>query len=120
MRKQISANGRTICVVLDPPTLKYLAPYALAMARRRGIASDFLTLTRTEAIGQYLSVEEPIRFMAGQGLLRVADPKEALCATGVCAVENSGRALYTDLDHVSIEGAELVRDVLDSCLSGAT
>jgi hypothetical protein len=42
MLRRIAADDRSICFVADVPTLDYVVPHALAMARRREISEDSL------------------------------------------------------------------------------
>ena len=51
--QETASNKRAVCAVLDVPTLKYSLPYALGLARKRGIAEDFLHLSRVEALEQH-------------------------------------------------------------------
>jgi peptidoglycan/LPS O-acetylase OafA/YrhL len=117
---QTAAPNRTACIVLDPPTLPYLAPYALAMARRRGLDSDQLRIRRVDAAAQYTEVERQIQVVAAQRNARIVDLKDALCASGICELTHGGRSLYNDTNHLSMAGAALAQGVLAQCLSGAT
>jgi hypothetical protein len=118
-RRELAAAGASVCVVLDPPTLKYAAPYALAVARRRGIDNGFLRVKRADVLRQYLPAEEQIRSLQRRGPLQIVDPKETLCREPVCEVERDGKALYTDKDHLSVEGATAVAGSLERCFDGS-
>jgi hypothetical protein len=108
---------RPVCVVMDVPVLKYNPPYAIAMAHRRGISSQTLTLGAAEAASQYEGFERQVREMGRLGLVRVADPKKVLCGTGSCAMEAGGQPLYRDMNHLSPAGARYVSSTLESCFT---
>jgi peptidoglycan/LPS O-acetylase OafA/YrhL len=117
----IAADHRAVCAVLDVPTFKYSVPYAVAMARRRGISEDFLKLTREEAEAQFSDPERDFLALRQDGRVRIADLKDPLCRGGFCAYEADGALLYADRDHLSVVGARFVARTLESCLqdSGA-
>ncbi len=110
---------RSVCVVLDVPTFKYDVPRSLLAAHLRGISSDFLRLSRQEALQQLAGPERDIGMLQQEHLLTVADPKDVLCRSGWCAYRLNGSALYSDLDHLSVEGALSVVSAIDGCFHGA-
>jgi peptidoglycan/LPS O-acetylase OafA/YrhL len=114
LRKTASIN-RSVCVVLDVPTFKYNLPNALAMARRRGIAEDFLKLSRAQALQQYQGPERDIRALEQRGMVRSVDPKDLLCPGDSCIYESDGNLLYQDTDHLSLAGAQLVSSAIEGC-----
>jgi len=108
--------NRFVCIVLDVPEYKYDLPKALGVARKRGIAEDFLKLTRTEAQEQFSGPERDIRALAQQHrMLRYVDPKDLLCRGDTCIFESNGELLYGDRDHLSWVGAQYVASALDGC-----
>jgi hypothetical protein len=109
------ATSRKVCVVLDVPTFRYDLPTALGVARKRGIAEDFLKVTRTQALAQNLGAEREIRALERGGLLRSVDPKDLLCSAGSCIFESGGSLLYWDRDHLSRAGAQFVSSAIDGC-----
>ena len=91
-------------------------PKALGVARKRGIAEDFLKMTRTEAQEQYSEPERDIRALAQQHkMLRYVDPKDLLCPGHFCIFESNGELLYGDADHLSWAGAQFIATSLDGC-----
>lgn len=104
-----------VCVVLDVPTMKYNVPYAIAMVHRRGISSTTLHLDAAEARGEFREFERHVRALQQLGMVRVSDPKDALCKSGSCALEDNGQPLYRDRDHLAPPGAQLVLSALESC-----
>jgi peptidoglycan/LPS O-acetylase OafA/YrhL len=113
--QKTSSINRTVCVVLDVPEFKYDLPVALGVARKRGIAEDFLHMTRTEAQEHYRGPERDIRALAQRGMLRFVDPKELLCRGESCIFEANGVLLYGDGDHLSSAGAQFVASAIDGC-----
>ncbi len=115
---RIHSAGRTICVVQDVPTFRYDVPYAMAMARRRGMDTGLLSVSRDEALAQYRDAEAQFREFQRLGLLRIADPKDLLCRSGSCAFQAQGKPLYEDRDHLSVAGADFVASSLERCFEG--
>jgi peptidoglycan/LPS O-acetylase OafA/YrhL len=110
------STNRSVCIVLDVPEYKYNLPKALGIARKRGIAEDFLKLTRAEAQEQFSGPERDIRALAQQHrMLRYVDPKDLLCPGDSCIFESNGELLYGDADHLSWVGAQYVASTLDGC-----
>jgi len=115
--RQIRTVNRSLCVIMDVPTLKHPVALARAMARRRRIADDFLTLSRTDALAQQPEIERYIRALQRSGLLMSADPKDALCGSDSCKFKMNDRSLYTDSDHLSVDGARWVTPTLERCFT---
>jgi hypothetical protein len=108
--------NRSVCIVMDVPEYKYDLPKALGVARKRGIAEDFLKLTRAEALEQFSGPERDIRALAQQHrMLRYVDPKDLLCRGDSCIFESAGQLLYGDPDHLSWVGARYVASALEGC-----
>ena len=113
----LRAAGSAACVVLDVPNLPYAVPYALAMARRRGLDTSFIYVKRSDVLARYKDVEASVRALAlSDNAVSVVDPKDALCPGERCEVESDGRSLYRDNNHLSKIGAMYVRDLLAQCL----
>lgn len=112
----IRDSGSTLCVVLDVPHLRYVMPYALAMARRRGLDPSFIYPSRADTEARYAGFEMPIRSLAAANILNVVDPKELLCAGTTCAIVKDGRSLYRDSNHLSRVGAMQVMESVGRCL----
>jgi peptidoglycan/LPS O-acetylase OafA/YrhL len=113
--RQTGSINRSVCVVLDVPTLKYNLPNALGVARERRIAEDFLKLSRTQALQQYQEPERDIRALEQRGMLRSVDPKDLLCPGDSCIYESDGNLLYRDADHLSSAGAQFVSSAVEGC-----
>jgi peptidoglycan/LPS O-acetylase OafA/YrhL len=114
--RETGSINRSVCIVLDVPEFKYDLPIALGVARERGIAEDFLKLTRAEAQEHFSGPESDIRALAQQQpMLQYVDPKDLLCRGDSCIFESSGQLLYGDPDHLSWAGAQFITSALDGC-----
>jgi hypothetical protein len=113
--RQTGSINRSVCAVLDVPTLKYNLPDAVGVARKRRIAEDFLKLSRTQALQQYREPERDIRALEQRGMLHSVDPKDLLCPGDSCLYEADGNLLYRDADHRSSAGAEFVASAIEGC-----
>ncbi|MEO8017934.1 MAG: acyltransferase family protein [Pseudomonadota bacterium] len=115
--RRAHADGRQVCVVLDVPRLDYYAPTALAMARRRSIDAGFIA-PRRQTVRKLSAAEEREFIHNTRSRIVTVDPKVALCPAEVCrVVSDSGLPLFSDRDHLTIEGANLVASELDGCLA---
>jgi peptidoglycan/LPS O-acetylase OafA/YrhL len=114
--KRIGASARAVCVVLDPPVMKYPVPYALSMANRRRIDPGFIAVSRADMADDYLGVERDVRALQQRGLLKTVDPKDVLCRAGACEFQLDGKPLYRDNNHLSVTGANEVASTLEPCL----
>jgi hypothetical protein len=63
----VASGKREVCVVLDVPSFPYSVPYAVGMARRRGISEDFMKLARTDALAQFKVPERDLRLLQRSG-----------------------------------------------------
>jgi peptidoglycan/LPS O-acetylase OafA/YrhL len=114
--RETGSSNRSICIVLDVPEFKYDLPIALGVARKRGIAEDFLKLTRAEAQEHFGGPERDIRALAQQQpMVQYVDPKDLLCRGDSCIFESGGQLLYGDPDHLSRAGAQFIASSLDGC-----
>jgi peptidoglycan/LPS O-acetylase OafA/YrhL len=114
---RVSRHSRSVCVVFAVPAMKYPVSHALLVARRRNIPDDFLRLSRADALAQHRDMEHGVRGIAQRDGLRVADPKDALCAADSCLYKAAGRPLYVDANHLSVYGALYVAHTLEPCFA---
>jgi peptidoglycan/LPS O-acetylase OafA/YrhL len=115
----LRAAGSSVCVVLDVPYLPYFMPYALAMAQRRQLDTDFVHVEGADIRARYAPFENSARARASHHELTVVDPKDVLCSAARCNVEFAGRSLYRDGNHLSEAGAMRVAGALARCLPQA-
>jgi peptidoglycan/LPS O-acetylase OafA/YrhL len=113
---RIRASGRRICLVRDVPDFPFDVAHALAMARRRGIAVDFNSLTRAQAVEQQRFYDAQFDQLERRGLFRSVNLREVLCASGHCRMQDDlGTPLYSDTHHLTIEGARFVEGEVEKC-----
>ena len=113
--RRIGTDRRSICIVLDVPSFKHDMSRALVTARARGISTDFLRVSRTEALQQSAGPEREIRMFQEDPRVTIVDPKDVLCRSGWCVFRLNGNALYGDANHLSVPGALSVVSALDGC-----
>ena len=115
--RTVLAAGSALCVVLDVPTYDYDVPYAMAMARRRGISLDLLRITRAAAVGQFREFEAAARQLQARRHFRIVDPKDALCRSTTCVFAAGDEPYYQDHDHLSEAGASFVEPTVEPCFA---
>jgi peptidoglycan/LPS O-acetylase OafA/YrhL len=111
----IGAHGPAVCAVLDVPLYAYSVPYAVGMARRRGVSEGFLAVTRAAALRQFRGPEHDFEVLKQRGLLKTVDPKDALCRGEECIYEFDRTLLYSDRDHLSVAGAHFLLNTIADC-----
>ena len=115
----LESKRHKVCVVGGVPTLQYVMPHAYAMARRRGIGTEFIPLSRTEALAQHDKLDRSIVQLRNRHGFTFVDPKDALCRATECTVVSSdGRSAYRDRNHLSDIGAHLLGPSLKACFDG--
>jgi hypothetical protein len=114
--RRIESPGRAVCTVLDVPVYEHSVPFALAIARHRGIEDRLERFTRAGALEQQAPVERDLRALASRGRTRIVDPKDVLCGSGTCqTTSRDGASLYRDGHHLSAVGALFVAETLQGC-----
>jgi peptidoglycan/LPS O-acetylase OafA/YrhL len=114
---RVADHSRSTCVVFAVPKLKYAVSHALLVAHRRHIPDDFLRLSRADGLAQHPDMERDVRAIAQRSGLKVADPKDALCAADSCLYKAGDRSLYFDDGHLSLYGASFVARTLEPCFA---
>jgi peptidoglycan/LPS O-acetylase OafA/YrhL len=118
--RRVRAPGRQVCVIKTVPRLRYPGEYAMYMARKRGISTDFLTLARRAAYAQDREFDAVIDALQARGMLTSVDPKRVLCPDDRCRYRlQDGTPIYMDDNHVSLAGAELLRGEVAGCFAVA-
>jgi peptidoglycan/LPS O-acetylase OafA/YrhL len=115
--RALEAHGRKVCVVGGVPTLEYVMPYAYAMARRRGLDTAFVALSRSDAQAQHRQLDLYFRELEKRHAFTFVDPKDALCrGPDECpVVAPDGRSVYRDDNHLTVVGAHLLSGSLEAC-----
>ena len=113
---RIRAPGRRICLVRDVPEFTFDVAHALAMAHRRGIPTDFNSLTRAQAAGQQLVFDAQFDALERRGLFHSINPRDVLCDSGQCRMQDDlGTPLYSDTHHLTLEGAHFLEREVAKC-----
>jgi peptidoglycan/LPS O-acetylase OafA/YrhL len=115
---QLRSAEPSICMVLTVPGYSYPIPYALAMAKRRAISEQTLSISRTQALREYQPMEQVLRRLSTQQDLRLVDPKDVLCPANRCLLRAAdGAILYRDISHLTKEGAMMLYPALEQCVA---
>ena len=112
----LRAAGSKVCVVLDAPVLPYMLPYALAMARRRGLDTSFVYVRRADVLRRYEPFEAAVAALAATGALVSVDPKSVICPSARCEIEENGSSLYRDWNHLTRLAVLHLTETLEKCL----
>jgi peptidoglycan/LPS O-acetylase OafA/YrhL len=117
--QQIRASGHRVWLVKEVPLQDFNVPYRLSRLAMLGRPTDRegLPLAEHQQRQAYISsVFEQIA--ATDPGVRLLDPATKLCdASGWCRVEHGGKSLYTDDNHLSIEGTRYVEGFLEPFFS---
>jgi peptidoglycan/LPS O-acetylase OafA/YrhL len=117
--RAVDEHERKICVIGDVPKLDYKMPYAYAIARRRGVDTGFIALSRAEAQAQHFDLDRYLRELEQRHVFTLVDPKDALCSGHTCAiVTTDGKSVYRDDNHLTVAGAQFVSGSLEACFDG--
>ena len=113
---ELAAAGKRVVVVGPLPEIGLDVPSVLAQAAWRG---------RQVAVGPSPAafaarnriVLSVLADLETRGLARTIRPDTALCDAVRCRVEESGRALYADDNHLSLHGAATVEPLLSEAFA---
>jgi peptidoglycan/LPS O-acetylase OafA/YrhL len=118
--RQIDTPGRRACIVRDAPDYRYPIPFALARASIRGIDVDRIRMSSDEARARFPEMEQTLERLTRQQGVTIVDPKDRLCDGELCRlVDEEGRPVYADSNHLNIVGAMFVRDSLGRCFDAS-
>lgn len=110
--------GKEVIIVLPVPEVGYHVPRTMALRAMRGMAPDGFTRPRSmyaERNGDFIAAA---RILARDHGVSLFDPTLELCDAQYCATAIKGVALYSDDDHLSRAGAELLADGIVSAHRG--
>ncbi len=109
---KLTADGRKIYLILNPPRPEYQVPRALAISELRGFPRPELQDDR--AYKKHTdSILENLKQSRDEYGLNVIELRHDLCPEGKCLVEARGRALYSDGLHLTKFAVVEYRHVLD-------
>jgi peptidoglycan/LPS O-acetylase OafA/YrhL len=107
---RLQALGVEVAVVTSVPEVGFSAPELLTRRALRGEPTPFVeqeTFERRQA-----RAHAAIESMARETAVDVLHVYPWLCREGRCAIAQGSRALYHDDDHLSLDGARVVRQAL--------
>jgi hypothetical protein len=117
--RALDEKQRKVCVIGGVPKLDHRMPYAYAIARRRGIDTDFIALTSAEAHAQHDELDRYLGELRQRHAFTFVDPKKALCSGHACAIVTAdGKSVYRDDNHLTVAGSHLVGRSLEACFDG--
>jgi len=115
--RQLDGGAQRTCIVGGVPHYRYPVPASLARVALRDIDPNVIRMSAEDARTQYASMDAGLEQLAREERVIVVDPKDRLCDGARCRlVDESGRPLYADSNHLNIQGALFVRDSLARCL----
>jgi hypothetical protein len=111
----LAGAGKEVVVVGPVPEVGSQVPWALALAAWHGRNVDIRPLRAAfeDRNGIVLSA---LAGLGRRGPARVVHPHAALCDDARCRVEDDGRPLYVDDNHLSRRGAAAVGRLLEGVL----
>jgi hypothetical protein len=104
--------GKTVVVWEPVPGARASVPQAMAMAAMDGEAPPNLEWTRAEYRQRYDFFFNTLDAHSNLIAARIS-PSDAVCGTGVCAVQREGRPLYSDNSHVAASSLETWLSVME-------
>jgi len=115
---KIVATGRTVAIVGPVPDLKFNPPETMIRAMMRGEAAD-LRATRAHFEERQTNVLALLRELAQKPGVRIVYPHESLCDVAVCRTVDGAMPLYTDDNHLGVNGVALIRRELGAAIAPA-
>lgn len=112
----LSRMRKHIVLVADAPEIGRGVAAALAkqqMYRRPGQ----ITVSTNEYLSRQRRVLADFRSLSARYDVRLVYLYQALCGGGTCQVINNGEPLYSDSNHLTVAGANLVRPLLEDAFT---
>ena len=114
---RLQALGAEVDIVTSVPEVGFSAPEVLTRHALAGVALPFIEQDVFER--RQARSHAAIEAAARQSSARVVHVYPSLCQQGRCAIAQDARSLYHDDDHLSLEGARVVRQALGPVFEGA-
>jgi peptidoglycan/LPS O-acetylase OafA/YrhL len=110
----LASHTKKVIVVLDVPILPFNPRSCISLPIRQGIDCTF---PKERLVAQRESYEKELRQAAlNYTNVSFVDPANVLCSTSECYGLRNGKVLYTDPNHLSLEGARLVGEYISGYL----
>jgi hypothetical protein len=114
----ILASGRTVTIIGPVPDLKLNPTEAMIRAMMRGETAD-VSATFADFAARQASVLALLRQLSGRAGVRVVYPHESLCDARVCRTLDGPMPLYSDDNHLGVNGVALIRRALGAAIAPA-
>jgi hypothetical protein len=116
MIEHLSALNRSVVIVAPIPEVGYTVPSASFIASRTGRdINKIIAPTLDEYLSRNQRTLDILQSLQEKYGFQIIEPWKTLCKEGVCRVVTpNGLLLYTDDDHLSAAGADLISPDFDS------
>ena len=109
-------SGRTVTIVGPVPDLKLNPPETMIKAMMRGEKAD-VRATSADFLVRQAAVLSLLKLLEHAPGVRVVYPHESLCDATVCRTVDGTMPLYTDDNHLGVNGVALIRRELGAAIA---
>jgi peptidoglycan/LPS O-acetylase OafA/YrhL len=114
--QKILATGRTVTIVGPVPDLKMNPPDTMIKAMMRGGKADTRS-TFASFKERQTAVLATMEQLSRNPKVRVVYPHESLCNAEICATVRDGMPIYSDDNHLGVNGVALIRQQLGAAIA---
>lgn len=112
MVARLRAGGRQVVLVQPVPETAFDIPRIAALLAMQGKSIADFTRPRAQYEARQAGIRDSLEAIAARHGARLVDPAAWMCDAAVCRVEQEGRLLYYDDDHVtSFAATRIGRDI---------
>ncbi len=112
--EKLSQLGRKVVIVTGIPEIGYDVPSALAIASRTGRdLNAIIAPTMAEYQDRNKISLSIINKLSSEYSIPLIQPQQALCNEKICMVEQDGKPLYRDDDHLTTYGAHFMDQLFE-------
>lgn len=111
----LAAAGKRVVLVGPVPEVEASVPWTLGLAAWRGQEVD-IRPSRSEFEARNHATLSTMLRLSGLGPVTVLHPESVLCDASRCRVEEGGRTLYSDDNHLSVSGATSLSRLFEGVL----
>ncbi len=115
----IRESGRTVTIVGPVPDLKLNPPETMIKAMMRGEKAN-VRATSADFLVRQATVLSLLSLLEHAPGVRVVYPHKSLCDVTICRTANGAMPLYTDDNHLGVNGAALIRQELGAAIAPPT
>ena len=111
---QLTAQGKQVWLFAQVPRhAGHNLAHELTRLAMKGMDTGVIRLDRGEHLSRQTYANALLTELALRPNVHVIDPTDWLCNEQDCETARAGYSLYRDDDHLSVQGAELVADMLE-------